>query len=112
MSTYQPDTELMRFNDAPIGVWQSASPMLFNAVNTAVSVSQKTQGVYDVTVAPLVSLWGFGAQAVPNKIPSVEAIQAAQAKVGWQHIGIDNTQQKLQRQTDIELNLSSLGEWR
>ncbi len=110
LSTYQPDTELMRFNAAPIGVWQTTSPMLFGAVTTAISVSQKTQGVYDVTVAPLVNLWGFGAQAVPNKIPSVEAIQAAQAKVGWQHIGIDNTQQKIQRQTDIELNLSSLGE--
>lgn len=110
LSTYQPDTELMRFNRAPIGEWQTASPMLFDAVNTAVTVSQKTQGVYDVTVAPLVNLWGFGAQAVPNKIPSAEQIQAAKAKVGWQHIGLDNTAHKLQRQTDVELNLSSLGE--
>jgi len=110
LSTYQPDTELMRFNAALIGVWQTTSPMLFDAVTTAVFVSQKTEGVYDVTVAPLVNLWGFGAQAVPNKIPSAEAIQTAKARVGWQHIGIDNTQQKLQRQTDIELNLSSLGE--
>lgn len=45
LSTYQPDTELMRFNRAPIGVWQTASPMLFEAVSTAVAVSQKTQGV-------------------------------------------------------------------
>ena len=45
LSTYQPDTELMRFNAAPIGVWQTTSPMLFGAVTTAVSVSQKTQGV-------------------------------------------------------------------
>lgn len=110
LSTYQSDTELMRFNRAPIGVWQTASPMLFDAVSTAVAVSQITQGVYDVTVAPLVNLWGFGAQAVPNKIPSAEAIQAARVKVGWQHIGLDSIQKKLQRQTDIELNLSSLGE--
>ncbi len=110
LSTYQPDTELMRFNSAPIGVWQATSLMLFEAVTTAVSVSQQTQGVYDVTVAPLVNLWGFGAQAVPNKIPSAEAIQAARAKVGWQHIGLDNTQKKLQRQTDIQLDLSSIGE--
>jgi thiamine biosynthesis lipoprotein len=50
LSTYQPDTELMQFNQSPIGQWQTTSPMLFDAITTALSVSQATQGVYDVTV--------------------------------------------------------------
>ncbi len=110
LSTYQPDTELMRFNNSAIGEWQASSPMLFDAVTTAVLVSQQTNGIYDVTVAPLVNVWGFGPKAVPNKVPSAVEIRAAKAKVGWQHIAIDNSQKKLQRQRDISLDLSSLGE--
>lgn len=110
LSTYQPDTELMRFNGAPVGAWQPVSPTLYQAVITALQVSAASNGVYDVTVAPLIDLWGFGAKAVPVKTPTADQIRQAQAQIGWRWIGVDPVQRQLQRQRDISLNLSSLGE--
>lgn len=110
LSTYQPDTELMRFNRAAVGEWVRVSPMLFHAVETAVQVSALTNGAYDVTAGPLVDLWGFGPTAIPIKIPDEKTIAAARARVGWQNIGLDASQQRLMRKTDIQIDLSSLGE--
>lgn len=110
LSTYQPDTELMSFNAAPVGQWVTVSPMLFRAVQTAVEVSALTGGAYDITVGPLVDLWGFGPKAVPEKTPDAAQIAAARTRVGWQHIGIDAQKSALMRKADIQLDLSSVGE--
>ena len=80
LSTYQSDTELMTFNQSPIGQWQQLSPMLFNSIQTSLTVSNATHGVYDVTVGALVELWGFGKQAVPNHIPSQAEIDQTDRK--------------------------------
>lgn len=110
LSTYQPDTELMQFNQSTIGQWQTTSPMLFDAITTALSVSQATQGVYDVTVGALVELWGFGKKAMPSHIPTEAEISQARAKVGWQYVAVDRQKKLLQRQKDVFINLSSIGE--
>jgi thiamine biosynthesis lipoprotein len=100
----------MQFNQSPIGQWQTTSPMLFDAITTALSVSQATQGVYDVTVGALVELWGFGKQAIPSHIPTEYEISQARAKVGWQYVAVDTQKKQLQRQKDLFINLSSIGE--
>lgn len=109
LSTYQPDTELMRFNRAPVDEWMEVSPLLLEAVQTAVAVSAFSAGVYDVTVGPLVDLWGFGPRPV-HEVPDDAAIVAARQRVGWRHIGIDPENSRLVRRADIQLDLSSLGE--
>ena len=53
LSTYQNDTELMQFNQSPMGQWQQLSPLLFSSIQTSLIVSAATQGVYDVTVGAL-----------------------------------------------------------
>lgn len=110
LSTYQPETELMRFNRAPVGEWVNVSPMLFGAVTTALEVSALSAGAYDITVGPLVNLWGFGPEAVPVKVPEAAQLKAAQARVGWQKIGVDAEKRALRRLADVQLDLSSLGE--
>lgn len=109
LSTYQPETELMRFNRAPIGHWQPVSPLLLQGVQTAVAAGALSDGAYDITVGPLVELWGFGASPAQG-IPDAAAIAAAQARVGRQHLGIDPARAALQRRADIRLDLSSVGE--
>lgn len=110
LSTYQADTELMQFNQSQIGQWQQLSYLLFNTIQTSLSVSAATQGVYDVTVGALVELWGFGKQAVPTHIPSQADIDNARQRVGWQSIALNPQTNQAQRKKDVFLNLSSLGE--
>ncbi|MFX7306655.1 FAD:protein FMN transferase, partial [Acinetobacter baumannii] len=66
----------------------------------ALQVSAATDGVYDVTVAPLVSLWGFGPGARPRQVPSETDIRRARAAVGWRHVELatDATRVRKHRQ--------------
>lgn len=82
MSTYDPESELSRFNQ-----WRSTEPFALSAENLLVMQEAKrlgrlSGGALDVTVGPLVNLWGFGPQAQPEKIPSPELITQTQAKTG------------------------------
>ncbi|CBL45982.1 Thiamine biosynthesis lipoprotein [gamma proteobacterium HdN1] len=110
LSTYQPDTELMRFNRAPVGAWVEVSPLLFDAVQRALIVSEASGGSYDITVGPLVNLWGFGPDVVPVKTPTSQQVEQVRARVGWEKLGIDPKQHALSRRGDVALDLSSIGE--
>lgn len=110
LTTYRPDSELMRFNRQPLGEWVPVSALLLQCVQMAVETSRLSDGAYDVTIGPLVELWGFGAAPAPVTLPSAAAIAAAKARVGWERIGIDPERRALRRLADIRLDLSSLGE--
>lgn len=110
LTTYRPDSELMRFNRQPLDVWWPVSPLLLQGVMIAAETSRLSGGAYDVTIGPLVELWGFGAAPAPETLPSAAAIAAAKARVGWERIGIDPERRALRRLADVRLDLSSLGE--
>ncbi len=90
MSTWEPESELSRFNrhadSTPFPVSQD-SLRVFEAAR---EVSELSGGAFDVTVAPLVQAWGFGARArVPGGPSDLELVQL-RARVGWQRVRIDS----------------------
>jgi thiamine biosynthesis lipoprotein len=86
MSTYLPDSELSRFNRSASTDWQPVTPNLAKVVAKALEVSRLSDGAFDVTVGPLVNLWGFGPDARRNQAPETSAIEAAKARVGYQYL--------------------------
>ena len=52
-------------------------------------VSFMTQGAFDITVGPLVNLWGFGPANQETELPTDEEITAAQANVGYEMLETD-----------------------
>ena len=73
MSTYRPDSELSRFNAARSQDWFAVSDDTLNVVAAALDISRLTDGAFDVTVGPLVNLWGFGPTA-PQEIRPEEGL--------------------------------------
>ena len=62
MSTYRQDSEVSRFNAyTSTEDWFSVSKDTAQIVQTALEISQLSEGAFDVTVTPLVRHWGFGA---------------------------------------------------
>lgn len=82
MSTYDPASDLSRFNASDSVQWQPLPEELVELVVAAKSITDASDGGFDVTVGPLVNLWGFGPQAEPEVVPSEEQIAAAMAVVG------------------------------
>ena len=68
-------------------------------VTTSLRIGARTDGAMDITVGPLVNLWGFGPEQQPVQIPSQEQIDAMKAKTGLQHLTVINQshQQYLQK---------------
>ncbi|PKG98247.1 FAD:protein FMN transferase [Paraglaciecola sp. MB-3u-78] len=82
MSTYIENSELSRFNQ-----WSSVEPFPMSArtlqvLNEAKRLGNMSDGLLDVTVGPLVNLWGFGPQSRPVKMPSDELIKMTRQQVG------------------------------
>lgn len=107
-SVYQPDSEIMRLNAAPVGVWQPVSADLMTVLTAAQGLSAETDGAFDITVAPLIELWGFGAQAEPERVPDAAAIAKAQAQVGWRQLELDPAGRRVRRLGPVRLDASSV----
>ena len=82
-STYRADSELSRFNATTGSEWISVSPELARLAVEACAISALTEGAFDVTVDPLVRLWGFGPAGRRNALPTAAEISAARERMGW-----------------------------
>ena len=60
MSSYRPDSELKRFNESDSTDWVPVSTLLAATVGRALYIGELTGGAFDITLAPVVQLWGFG----------------------------------------------------
>lgn len=63
MSTWRPDSDLMRLNAAPLNAWVPLPAPLMHVLATALVLGRLTDGAFDIGVGSAVSAWGFGAHA-------------------------------------------------
>jgi len=106
MSTYIDDSTLMRFNRAPQDDWQTLPRPLIEVLQISQSISERSDGAFDITVAQLVDLWGFGPQAQPEQMPDDEILSASLENLGYQYLELDGN--RARRLGDISLDLSGV----
>ncbi|MFC0308817.1 FAD:protein FMN transferase [Gallibacterium trehalosifermentans] len=112
MSTYQKDSELSLFNqsqevDKPFVV----SADFMTVVKAAIDLHQKTEGALDVTVGPLVNLWGFGPEKRTDKEPSAEEIAARKVWTGIDKLAATESEGKpalIKKIPELYVDLSSI----
>ena len=112
MSTYDEASELSLFNRAPVGVAVPASIELATVTVLAQQVAARTAGAFDVTVAPLVALWGFGAEAVARSPdapePDAAELRSTRAVVGYRRLEASLGPPRLRKLAPVTLDLSAL----
>jgi len=88
----------------PFGISQE----LAETVEFALKLSAASDGMYDITVAPLTNLWGYGpAGKLPD--PTAEQLKAALAKVGWSKLKLDKENLTLAKSHEgLNLDLGSV----
>ena len=85
MSTYLADSSISRFNQSQTQRWFPISQNFLDVITSAQAISQSSQGAFDITVMPLVNLWGFGT-VKQNRIPKQQQINLALQKTGYQSL--------------------------
>jgi thiamine biosynthesis lipoprotein len=109
MSTYRDDSALARFNASTSTDWYPVPGELAAVLEAAQELARLTDGAFDVTVAPLVDLWGFGPQGDPGAVPDPEALAAARARVGYGKLEVRLDPPALRKQrADLEVDLNAI----
>lgn len=108
MSTYADTSELSRFNASPDTDWVRLSAPTSTVLGQALSTSAASAGAFDVTVGPLVNLWGFGPGERASRAPRSQDLSQALARVGHENLemGPDGTVRK--RRVDTYVDLSGI----
>lgn len=87
LSNYRPESELSEVNrkaaEGPVAV----SKEFFDLLRYCLDVSQKSDGAFDLTVGPLMRVWGFykGSGHLPHRAE----IRGAMARVGYRNVVLD-----------------------
>ncbi|EJK2115276.1 FAD:protein FMN transferase [Vibrio navarrensis] len=89
MSTYRKDSELSRFNQYQGTEPFEVSNQTATVVKEAIRLNGLTEGALDVTVGPLVNLWGFGPEARPEVVPTDAELAERKANTGIHHLSVD-----------------------
>jgi len=112
LSTYRADSALSRFNVDDSGHWVDIDPELGEVLAYALGLAEASGGAYDITVGPLVNLWGFGPDPSTRRVPENAAIEAARARVGWSKVQVDASKRRARKAPGVRVDLSSLGKGR
>jgi FAD:protein FMN transferase len=104
MSTYIADSEISQFNQSRSLEWFEVSPETADVVSLAQQISALSDGLFDVTVMPLVNAWGFGPQQAQADGPSAATLADLLQHVGYQKLDVRLAPPAL-RKSDPELTV-------
>lgn len=108
MSTYLPDSELSRLNQATDREWKPLSKDLYRVITEALHITHETGGAFDITIGPVVNLWGFGPEK-HTTIPTDADIAATLNKTGIDKIELRSSPPALKKfDPGVYLDLSAI----
>lgn len=109
MSTYDENSEVSRLNNHGSGTWMNVSNDLLSVMEEALRISKLSRGAFDVTVGPLVNLWGFGPSGGRERAPEEEAIRQALGSVGYQRIRVRSSPPGIMKESpNIYVDVSAI----
>ena len=108
LSAYQPDSEIAHINARAAHESVRVSPELFRLLEQARDLSQKTSGAFDITVGPLLKLWGF--MEAEGTIPDEKELEDARALVGMDKVLLNAEEQSVRfTRAGVLVDLGSIG---
>ena len=112
MSTYIYDSEISQFNRLTRKDWFTISTDFYNVIVMAQKISRLTEGAFDITVGPIVELWGFGKDFEKNMWhpPTIQTINKTIKFIGYKNIVVGkNSIKKDNLGIEIDLNAIAKG---
>jgi thiamine biosynthesis lipoprotein len=109
MSLWVKGSEIIRFNQSTSTDWQDVSEDFYKVTEKAFEISDMTEGRFDVTLEPLIKLWGFSTKRAPANLPSDADIKEALDQVGYKKIELDAAALRMKKQhAAMSVNLSAI----
>jgi thiamine biosynthesis lipoprotein len=109
LSHWRPTSETAQFNASQTTLEIECSKELASLVAQGRTLSETTEGAFDLTVGPLVDAWGWGPSGPKSAPPSDETIQKLLESTGWTKLEVDESLPSL-RKTDpaVQVDLGAV----
>ncbi len=78
---------------------------ILDIVKLALQISKDTDGAFDITVAPLIELWGFYDKS--PRLPEADEIRRCMDRIGYSHLTLTDTELAKDRE-DIQIDLGAI----
>ena len=109
MSTWREDSELSRFNTLDDqSQWTDLSAPLHAVLVESQAISTLTHGAFDITIGPVVNLWGFGPTARPDTVPDDATLARVLESTGYEHIVLRDQPAGIRTTAPQYLDLSAI----
>ena len=105
LSTGKETSEVSRLNRSGVAV---LSPTVANLVKRSLDIYKKTDGLFDITIYPLMELWGFPTKNY--KVPSEKEIEEKLKLVGSDKIDFNEETRKISfKNKGMEIDFGGIG---
>jgi thiamine biosynthesis lipoprotein len=108
MSTWDPESEISRFNHSASTAPFSCSQGFAEVVGRALELSESTGGAFDPTLQPLLNLWGFGSEGDVRRVPTEEEISKVWKTTGWRKLSVGEPATLSKTEPELSLALGAI----
>ncbi len=109
MSVHNSNSEVAQFNRHTSDDWFRISENMFQVINEAQTISNASEGAFDVTIGNLIELWGFGKSLPPKSIPNEKNIIRAKHTSGYKNLQLSQSSSSIKKSIpELTLNLSAI----
>lgn len=107
-STWNKNSELSRLNASAIGESFKVSPELMAVLAMSKVLHAATHQAFDITIGPLVNLWGFGPEEIPMQVPEAAVIDQHRQQMGIADLVLDAKTGTVVKNRPLTLDLSAI----
>jgi thiamine biosynthesis lipoprotein len=109
MSTYIETSDLSLFNQLDTKEWVEIPFELYTVIEEALRISVLSENAFDISIGPVVNLWGFGPEENSGTVPNDTAINKVLDKVGSQYIHLRSKPYSIRKdKPDLTIDLSAI----
>jgi thiamine biosynthesis lipoprotein len=102
MSTWKPDSDLMRLNAAPVGDWVAVPWRLAAVLRLGLEIGRASGGAFDIGMGDAVAAWGFGPGAAVSE--GIRTAMAVRRHPAHEVLEIDGVRVRKSVSIAIDLN--------
>lgn len=106
MSTWKPDSDLMRLNAAPPGQWLDLPKGLLDVLAAGLETSRRTGGAFEMNLGDAVRAWGFGPDPITPQ--AIAAARAAPRRPSLDALELDLGRGRARKHAPLALDLSGI----
>lgn len=106
MSTWKPDSDLMRLNAGPVGEWLTVPGRLMEVLHLSLDIGRASGGAFDIGLGDAVGAWGFGPAPADQRL--IRKALDTQRRAAHEALELDINGGRVRKKAPVVLDLNGI----